>query len=123
MDSRHARVLLAIGHVDDGSAHELSVEVDCEFNASKVVFETFLQVQLHSEGGAVDGFDKCARSFATTVVGFGVLKLLESMSVDGNRHLRRREAGGAHGGDWIFGYIVQGSVVVVERRCCGVLAS
>jgi hypothetical protein len=73
VDSGHACLLLAIAQIDNGPAHELTVEVYCEFHALEVVFETVAQVQL---------------DLVSTLTFFDVLELLESMSVDGNRHRR-----------------------------------
>jgi hypothetical protein len=88
VDSGHACLLLAIAQIDNGPAHELTVEVYCEFHALEVVFETVAQVQLDRKSGTVDRFDEGARSLVSTLTFFDVLELLESMSVDGNRHRR-----------------------------------
>jgi hypothetical protein len=61
------------------------------------------EVQFNRKCGSVDRSNECARSLVGTGVNLGLLKLLEGVSVDCDRHRRRGEAGGAHCGGQFAG--------------------
>jgi len=102
-NSSHACVLLAGTEVHDRTAHKLAVDVYRELDASIVYRETGFEVQFNRKCGSVDRSNECARSLVGTGVNLGLLKLLEGVSVDCDRHRRRGEAGGAHCGGQFAG--------------------